>query len=68
LIYDTTPQAHPWRDAISNVLRVYKGQEYAVAAPKDLGRTMDSMIGQLTAKAKPVSSFRHRSGSGPGRE
>ena len=68
LIYDTTPQAHLWRDAISNILRVYKGQEYAVAAPKDLGRAMNSMIRRLTAKAEAVSSFKQRGGSGAGQE
>ena len=68
LIYDRTPQAHPWRDAISKALRVYKGQEYAIAAPKDLGRAMNSMIGQLTAKAEAVSSFKRGGGSGAGQE
>ncbi len=68
LIYDRTPQAHPWRDAISNVLRVYKGQEYAIAAPKDFGRAMNGMIRRLTAKAEAVSSFKQGGGFGVGQE
>ena len=68
LVYDRIPQAHPWRDAISNALRVYRGREYAIAAPKDLGRAMNSLIGQVTAKAEAVSSFEQGSDSGAGRE
>ena len=68
LSYDRTPQAHPWRDAIGSALRVYKGREYIIATPKDLGRAMNSMIGQLTAKAKAVSSFKQGGGSGAGQE
>ena len=68
LIYDRTPRAHPWRDAISNVLRVYKGQEYAIAAPKDLGRAMNNMIDRLAAEAGPVSSLRQGGDSGAGQE
>ena len=68
LSYDRTPQAHPWRDAIGSALRVYKGREYIIATPKDLGRAMNSMIRQLTAKAEAVSSFKQGGGSGAGQE
>ncbi len=68
LVYDRTPQAHPWRDPISNALRVYKGREYAIAAPKDLGRAMNSMISRLTAMAGGVPSLEPPGGSGAGRE
>ena len=67
LVYDRTPQAHPWRDPITNALRIYKGREYPIAAPKDLGRAMNSMIGQVIAKAAAVPSLERPGGSGADR-
>ncbi len=50
LIYNTDPQVHPWRDAISTVLKVFKGLEYTISLPKDLGKAMNDMMLRLTKK------------------
>jgi hypothetical protein len=50
LIYNTDPRVHPWRDAISGVLKVFKGLEYTISLPKDLGKAMTDMMLRLTQK------------------
>ena len=40
LIYNTDPFVYPWQDAISNVLKIYKGFEYTISLPKDFGHTI----------------------------
>ncbi len=50
LIYNTDPQVHPWRDAISSVLKVFKGLEYTISLPKDLGKAMNDMMLRLTQR------------------
>jgi hypothetical protein len=48
LIYNTDPHVHPWRDAISGMLKVVKGLEYTISLPKDLGKAMSDMMLRLT--------------------
>ncbi len=48
LVYNTDPYVHPWRDAISGVLRIYRGLEYTISLPKDFGRAMKDMMGRVT--------------------
>jgi len=45
LIYNTDPYVHPWRDAISRALKIYRGLEYTISLPKDFGRAMKDMMG-----------------------
>ena len=56
-IYDTTPSAYPWRDAISHVLRLYKGLEYTITLPKDLGKAMHSFLSRFAPKREKVTSW-----------
>jgi len=50
LIYNTDPYVHPWRDAISSALKIYRGLEYTISLPKDFGRAMKDMMGRMTGK------------------
>ena len=34
--YNFNPQANPWRDAIGNTVRYFKGQEFTISRPRDL--------------------------------
>jgi hypothetical protein len=34
--YNFNPQNNPWRDAIGNAVRFFKGQEYTISRPRDL--------------------------------
>ncbi len=56
-IYDTTPSAYPWRDAISNVLRLYKGLEYTITVPRDLGKAMHSFLSSFAPNRQKVASW-----------
>ena len=56
-IYDTTPSAYPWRDAISNVLRLYRGLEYTITLPKDLGKAMHGFLSRFAPKRQRVTSL-----------
>lgn len=47
LIYNTDPYVHPWQDAISGVIKIYRGLEYTVSLPKDFGRAMKDMMGRV---------------------
>jgi hypothetical protein len=50
LIYNTDPYVHPWRDAISSALKIYRGLEHTISLPKDFGRAMKDMMGRMTGK------------------
>ena len=52
LIYNTDPYVHPWRDAISSVLKLYRGLEYTISLPKDFGRAMKDMMGRVTGRTQ----------------
>lgn len=62
LIYDTTPTAYPWKDAISSVLKIYKALEYTITLPKDLGKAMNSMLPRLKPRAA-VNGWQEGSGA-----
>ncbi len=34
--YNFNPQTNPWRDAIGNAVKFFKGQEYTISRPRDL--------------------------------
>lgn len=48
-VYNTNPRANPWKGALSKVLRSYKGLEYTITLPRDLGKAMTEMMFQLRA-------------------
>ena len=57
LIYNTDPYVYPWRDAISNVLKIYKGLEYTISLPKDFGRAMKDMLERVSGREPPARAF-----------
>ncbi len=60
-IYDTMPSAYPWRDAISNILRLYRGLEYTITFPKDLGKAMKSFLSKSAPNSEKVTSWQTHS-------
>lgn len=50
-IYDSTPSAYPWRDAISNALKSHNVLEYGITFPKDLITAMRDMLKHLHGRS-----------------
>lgn len=50
LNYNFNPRNNPWRDAIGSALKVYKGLEYTITLPRDLGNAMTDMMFRLSSK------------------
>jgi hypothetical protein len=46
-VYNSNPRSNPWKDTISTVLKAYKGLEYTITLPKDLGKAMSDMMFRL---------------------
>ena len=67
-IYDATPSAYPWRDAISNALKPRKALEYAITFPKDLSTAMRGMLRRLRGAAEPRPTSHAFQGAGESRE
>jgi hypothetical protein len=44
LNYNFNPRTNPWRDTIGSALRVYKGLEYTITLPRDLGSALGDMM------------------------
>ena len=44
LNYNFNPRTNPWRDAIGTALRVYRGLEYTITLPRDLGVALTDMM------------------------
>ncbi len=42
--YNVNPQAGPWRDAIGNVVKFFRGTEYTITRPRDLWFAMGEMV------------------------
>jgi len=59
--YNLNPQAVPWRDAIGNAVKFFRGQEFTISRPKDLWFAISEMISRIVnwkhgrATASPVS-------------
>jgi hypothetical protein len=51
--YILNPQAVPWRDAIGNVVRFFRGAEYTISRPKDLWNALSEMVAHWEGK-RPV--------------
>ena len=47
LNYNFNPRSNPWRDAIGSALRVYRGLEYSITLPRDLGAALTDMMSKL---------------------
>jgi hypothetical protein len=55
--YNLNPQANPWRDAIGNAVKYFKGAEYTISKPRDLfiawseimSRIVKSKVGRQSA-------------------
>ena len=67
-IYDATPGAYPWRDAISNALKPRKALEYTITFPKDLSTAMRGMLGSLRGGTVEQQASRVFQGAGEGQE
>lgn len=44
LNYNFNPRSTPWRDAIGSALKVYRGLEYSITLPRDLGAALADMM------------------------
>ena len=55
--YNLNPQSNPWRDAIGNAVKYFKGMEFTISRPRDLfyawteimSRIVKSKVGRQTA-------------------
>ncbi len=45
--YNLYPQSNPWRDAIGNVVRFFKGQEFTISRPRDLWYSVSEMVSRI---------------------
>jgi hypothetical protein len=54
--YNLNPQAVPWRDAIGNVVKFFKGAEYTISRPKDLWNALSEIITRIGEDKKGPSS------------
>ena len=58
--YNFNPQTNPWRDAIGNAVRFFKGQEYTISRPRDLWFAWSEIMGHIvelkTEKGTGVAS------------
>ncbi|MGH8248278.1 MAG: acetyltransferase, partial [Gammaproteobacteria bacterium] len=42
--YNFNPAANPWRDAIGNTVKFFKGQEYTISRPRDLWHAWTDIV------------------------
>ena len=45
--YILNPQATPWRDAIGNAVKFFKGQEFTISRPRDLWFAVTDMVSRI---------------------
>lgn len=48
LNYNFNPRSNPWRDAIGSTMRLYRGLEYTISLPRDLGAALTDMMFRMT--------------------
>ncbi len=55
--YILNPQATPWRDAIGNAVKFFKGQEFTISRPRDLWFAVTEMVSRIvkTRNGKQVA-------------
>ncbi|MCW5978073.1 MAG: acetyltransferase [Bryobacteraceae bacterium] len=46
--YNLYPRVTPWRDAIGNAVRYFKGVEYTISRPRDLWYAVTEMVSRVT--------------------
>jgi len=59
--YNLNPQANPWRDAIGNAVKFFKGSEYTISRPRDLWHAWSEIMARIVKlkfgrRAVPASS------------
>jgi hypothetical protein len=54
--YILDPQAAPWRDAIGNVVKFFRGAEYTISRPKDLWNALTEMVTRIGETRKAPTS------------
>ncbi len=47
LNYNLHPQDVPWRDAIGRAVRFFRGYEFTITRPRDLGAAMEDMVARI---------------------
>ena len=50
LNYNFNPRRYPWRDSIASALRAYRGLEYSITLPRDLGSALTDMMFRLSKR------------------
>ncbi len=45
--YNLHPEVNPWRDAIGNVVRFFRGTEYTITRPRDMWFAVGEMISRI---------------------
>jgi hypothetical protein len=50
LNYNFNPRNNPWRDAIGSALKFYRGLEYSISLPHDLGSALTDMMFRLSKR------------------
>ncbi len=45
--YNFNPQSNPWRDAIGNTVKFFKGAEYTISRPPDLWRAWTEIMSRI---------------------
>jgi hypothetical protein len=58
--YNLYPRATPWRDAIGNAVKFFKGVEYTITRPRDLWYAVTEMVSRV-AKLKEERQLSHSS-------
>jgi len=53
--YARDPEAIPWRDAIGRVVKFFKGREYTISGPRELGNALTEVVSRI-AKTKQARS------------
>ena len=46
--YSADPQLVPWKDAISRVVRFFKGREYTISGPRDLWNAVTEVVSRIS--------------------
>lgn len=56
--YVLNPQSQPWRDAIGNAVKFFKGTEYTISRPRDLWYAVTEMVSRIvkSRNGKQVAS------------
>ncbi len=58
LNYNLNPAVMPWRDAIGNVVRYFKGTEYSITRPRDMWFAVNEMVSRIaqTRSGRPTTA------------